>query len=126
MTAAMAELAHALGERPGIRLVSITVDPEHDSPAVLAEYAGRYGADPARWLFLTGERPAIERLARESFHLAAGEGDAAGGGEPFLHSTRLVLVDGEGRIRGTYDGTDAARVRALRAELEALLAEKPS
>jgi cytochrome oxidase Cu insertion factor (SCO1/SenC/PrrC family) len=51
------------------RLVSITVDPERDTPAVLSQYAARFHADPERWLFLTGEKRAIHRLARDGFHL---------------------------------------------------------
>lgn len=70
-TAQMARLQADLGGGGDVRLVSITVDPEQDTPEVLAEYARGYGADSERWLFLTGEKAAIYRLAQEGFHLSA-------------------------------------------------------
>ena len=71
-TANMARLQRDLKDVKDLHLVSITVDPDRDTPPVLREYADRYGADPARWLFLTGEKKAIYQLAREGFHLGAG------------------------------------------------------
>lgn len=102
MTVQMRSLLNVLPE--DVRFVSITVDPSRDTPEVLAEYADFYGADPERWLFLTGERDDIYRLSREGFHLAVD--DTFGSEiEPITHSTRFVLVDQEGRIRNYYDGT---------------------
>jgi protein SCO1 len=69
MTAEMAKLQADLADVLELRLVSITVDPEHDTPAVLFQYAERFRADPERWFFLTGDKPAIYRLAREGFRL---------------------------------------------------------
>jgi protein SCO1 len=69
MTAEMAQLQSDLAHVPDLRLVSITVDPEHDIPAVLSHYAERFNADPARWLFLTGDKRAIYRLVRDGFRL---------------------------------------------------------
>jgi cytochrome oxidase Cu insertion factor (SCO1/SenC/PrrC family) len=69
MTAAMARLQSELAHASALRLVSITVDPEHDTPAVLSQYAERFNADLGRWLFLTGDKRAIYRLAREGFRL---------------------------------------------------------
>jgi cytochrome oxidase Cu insertion factor (SCO1/SenC/PrrC family) len=69
MTAEMARLQSDLAEVPELRLVSITVDPGRDTPAVLSEYAERFHANPERWLFLTGDKAAIYRLAREGFRL---------------------------------------------------------
>jgi cytochrome oxidase Cu insertion factor (SCO1/SenC/PrrC family) len=71
-SAQMARLQRDFAKEEDLRLVSITVDPDRDTPAVLREYADRYGADAAQWLFLTGEKKAIYRLAREGFHLGAG------------------------------------------------------
>jgi len=121
MTRRMAELGEVL---PGeVRRVSFTVDPEHDSPEVLAEYAERYEA-PRSWLFLTGPRPRMWELAVEGFKL----GVAFSGGAPndhglITHSTRFVLVDAEGRIRGYYDGFEKEERRRLVAEARAVLAE---
>ena len=88
-----------------VMLAAFTVDPEHDTPEILAAYAKRYKADPARWFFLTGERAAISAVARDGFQVGAL--DTAQG-----HSTRILLVDGENRVRGHFP----------EAEKEALLA----
>ncbi len=72
-SAQMARLQAEYREAPDLRLVTITVDPAWDTPQVLARYAVRFGADPARWLFLTGEKAAIFRLAREGFRLGVEE-----------------------------------------------------
>jgi protein SCO1/2 len=101
-----------------LRFVSFTVDPEHDTPAVLASYAARYRAPPA-WLFLTGPQATMHHLSREGFKLAV---EPVGGPEkePILHSTRFVLVDARGRIRGYYDGFDAEAMEKLERDLAAL------
>ncbi len=125
MTDRMAKLAKNLdlgqaGAR--LHLVSFTVDPGHDTPAVLAAYADRYKAPPD-WLFLTGQEEAIHRLSRDGFKLAvapAGGPDSANPPEPILHSTRLVLIDPQGRIRGYYDGFDPESVEALERDLRTL------
>jgi len=121
MTDRMAKLARELdlgasGER--LRFVSFTIDPEHDTPAVLAEYAAKYKAPPA-WLFLTGTQAAMHHLSRDGFKLAV---EPAGGpaNEPILHSTRFVLVDARGRIRGYYDGLDRESMEKLERDLAAL------
>jgi cytochrome oxidase Cu insertion factor (SCO1/SenC/PrrC family) len=68
--AEMARLQAEFSVEPGLRLVSITVDPAEDTPAVLSEYAARFGADRLRWLFLTGKKEALYALARDGFHLS--------------------------------------------------------
>jgi protein SCO1/2 len=78
-----------------IRMVSFTVDPARDTPAALAAYAHRFGADTQRWTFLTGDPKTLNMLDRDAFKL--------GTLNPTLdHSTRFVLIDGQGRIRGYY------------------------
>jgi protein SCO1/2 len=87
-----------------IRLVSISVDPETDTPDRLAEYAGRFRVDPERWSLLTGETDEIRRIAVDGFKTALGDRiDVEGGFFDIAHSGKLVLVDGRGRIRGYYD-----------------------
>ena len=120
MSSQMAVLQRTFERLPGVRLVSFTVDPEHDTPPVLAAYAARYGAAQGRWRFLTGSREAVWRLAREGFRLGVGDGGSTQ--EPITHSVRLILVDQAGDIRGTYDATDAAAVQRLRANVRRLLA----
>lgn len=113
----------ALGARSGlaIRKVSFSVDPEHDTPEVLAAYAAGFGVADDGWLFLTGEREAVRRLVVDGFRLGI---EAAPPGadprEPILHSTRFVLVDGAGRIRGYYEALGAGGLERLESDLLAL------
>lgn len=106
-----------------VPFVSFTVDPEHDTPEVLASYAKTAGATEP-WLFVTGSRQALYDLSIEGFKLAAMEvppGERTAGGDgPFLHSSKLVLVDGQGRLRGYYDSSDDEAIARLRADVAAL------
>jgi len=95
MTTHMRQLQNSTAEIPDVLLVSITVDPEHDTPAVLAEYAGHFKQDPSRWFFLTGDREKLNDLGVRAFKLNSVDGSLA-------HSTRFVLVDRKRRIRGFY------------------------
>lgn len=115
LTANMAKLQTALpADAAGVvRLVSFSVDPAHDTPEALRAYAERFGADGARWTFLTGDREALYTLIRDGFHLAIDE--EPGSTEMITHSDRFILVDRDLRIRGYYDGMDAeAQVRLVR------------
>ncbi len=119
MTSRMASLSRSLEARSDIKLVSFTVDPERDSVDVLSKYAKLAGADPGQWLFLTGAKDALHGLARNGFHLGVEE-QAEDGAEPILHSTRLILIDRTGRIRGYYDATDETALERLTADLKGL------
>jgi len=121
MTARLARLGKELPAGESVRRVSFTVDPVHDTPEVLARYAASFKA-PADWLFLTGPEPDLHRLSREGFKLAIDvpKGDAGSTVEPILHSTRFVLVDRRGRIRGYYDGEDETAMRKLMRDLTAV------
>jgi protein SCO1/2 len=102
-------------ENTSVLLVSLSVDPEHDSPAVLRDYASRFGAAQDRWWFLTGPRTEIYRLIQDHFKLSVMEKPAElpdGKGEAILHSDRLALVD-QGRLVGLYDSSDASALEAL-------------
>lgn len=104
------------------RFVSLSVDPIHDTPAVLRDYAQRFAAGDD-WLFLTGERDALYELIGGGFKLSVAERSpdaVAQGGELIAHSDRFVLVDGAGRIRGYYHGTDAAMADQLLRDLAVL------
>jgi protein SCO1/2 len=87
---------------PAFHLVTFTVDPEHDTPAVLAAYARGARASPRMWTFLTGRTEAVRQAVVEGLHVSMG---AAPGAAPadVSHGTSLVLVDGRGRVRGIYD-----------------------
>ena len=88
----------------GVHLVSITVDPDYDTPERLREYGVTYGLDPERWTMLTGSPDDVRNLVAGGFRLAMGSPEGAGADIiDVAHSGRLVLVDGEGGIRGYYD-----------------------
>lgn len=102
--------------------LSHTVDPEHDTPEVLRDYARKLQADTARWKFLTGEKADIYLQGSEGYYLAAREDVMAEGG--FLHSEKFVLVDKDRHIRGYYDGTTAEGMNAVAADVKMLLKEE--
>ncbi len=105
LTARMKELRPKLADPARIRSVSFTVDAEHDTPEVLSAYARRYGIAGRDWLFLTDGPDSVRKLVREGF-LQPVEDTPDNAAQPVLHSTRFVLVDGAGRIRGLYDAYD--------------------
>lgn len=109
--------------RDDLRLVSFSVDPDWDTPKVLTDYAHVFGADRGRWLFLTGDKKQVYHLATEGFRLATVDTDPAKE-MPILHSTKLVLVDRHGAIRGYYDSTEEAELRKLIRDVRQVLAER--
>jgi cytochrome oxidase Cu insertion factor (SCO1/SenC/PrrC family) len=109
--------------RDDLRLVSFSVDPVWDTPKVLTAYARTFGADQGRWLFLTGDRKQIYHLTVDGFRLAAQGADPANE-MPILHSTKLVLVDRHGAIRGYYDSSDEAELSKLVRDARQVLAER--
>jgi cytochrome oxidase Cu insertion factor (SCO1/SenC/PrrC family) len=123
----LARLQDALRRYDDVRLVSFSVDPEHDTPAVLRRYADGHQADPERWLFLTGSEKEIYSLIRDSFHdhAARNRGTASAGGNEVLHSNRVFVVDRRGHIRWFCDGTIADSVGKLRDKVREL-AREPS
>ena len=114
-----------LGTR--VRLLSFSVDPARDTPAVLREYAGKFGGSPpGEWAFLTGnDAEEIRRMIQDGFHLgavtvAAGPGDTIAGYQ-VMHSPRLLLIDQAGQVRGTYRADEPEAMRGLAADLRRLL-----
>jgi protein SCO1/2 len=121
-SAQMAKLQADLGNND-VKLVSISVDPEWDSPKVLSQYANRFKADPERWLFLTGDKNSIYRLAQEGFRLSAVPA-SDGAEDVFIHSSRFVLVDKQRQIRGYYDSQDPEALRRLKKDAATLLTDE--
>ena len=117
MSSQMHQVQTALGGDDGIRFVSFTVDPAHDTPPVLAAYAQRFEAAPGKWFFLTGPAPALNDLSRTVFKL----GDVDGS---LQHSTRFALVDRASRIRGYYLTSEPEAIPNLIADAKRLLAER--
>ena len=104
MSNKMQSLQTALADEPDILLVSFSADPTHDTPDTLRSYAARYKANAKQWQFLTGPVETIYQISKNGFHLAI---DSVGGDQtpPIVHSTRFVLVDKHGHIRGYFDGS---------------------
>ena len=113
MTSQMRQVQDALAGVPQLKLVSFTVDPEHDTPEAMAQYAKRQKADPNRWVFLTGPRQTLHSLCREAFLLGNVDGT-------LNHSTRFVLVDRECRVRGYYDTSEASSIPKLIGDIRSL------
>jgi protein SCO1/2 len=108
--------------RDTIKLLSFSVDADHDTPEVLAEYAAAHGADPARWRFLTGDAEAIRRIATDSMMLALDvRGQLPNGAPDVVHAEHFVLLDPELRIRGFYDAGDAKRIERMLRDARRLL-----
>jgi len=118
----MSELQKPL-EKTDVRLVSFTVDPTRDTPQVLRGYAEKLQAEPGRWDFLTGPQSTIYDLSRNGFKLAISDGSEEKGLP--VHSTRLILVDRHGEIRGYYDAAEADGMTKLLADTNHLLREQP-
>lgn len=115
MTSKMRQLQKVYASNNKIKFVSISIDPENDTPVVLQEYAKKFSADTKQWFFLTGKRAVIESLAQDSFKLAAG------GANPNLHTTKFVLVDQNGQIRGYYDSQDNEFFNEIRFDIDTIL-----
>ena len=101
-----------------VKLVSFSVDPTYDQPAVLQKYAERYGAEPDLWWFLTSDdEPSMHKLVAEGFLQAVSRASKR---SPVIHSTRFLLIDQEGYIRAWYDGEQAATRAQLLHDIERL------
>lgn len=101
----------------GAMFVSITCDPETDTPAKLGEYAETFNARPDQWKFLTGDLVYIRRVGGEMFQTLVMKG---------VHQDLLIVVDKTGEIRGRFNWHDAAALKACRETIEKCLAENPA
>jgi protein SCO1/2 len=117
MTNRLADLQKTITDSR-VRFLTISVDPETDTPEVLKKYAGEHGADEARWRFLTGDKTAIFTLARGMLISAL----PAQGEQPIMHSEKYILVDGEGQIRGQYNSKDGDEINRLVADARRIAA----
>ena len=116
---------------PDFAIVSITINPENDTPQVLKQHAEAIGVKSSQWHFLTGEKDDIYKLANTGFNIYAGENAKANGG--FEHSGLFALIDRDGNIRCRkddfgnpilyYDGTEPAGVEAIMQDIKILLDE---
>jgi protein SCO1/2 len=123
LTAKFKALQQQLGPLTGVRFVSISVDPEHDTPDVLAAYARRFSADTSRWSFVTGPLAEIERTVVQGFKIHVGKPKPQAADPSLIdimHGEHFVLIDREGKIRGYYR-SEQAELQELQSDLRALL-----
>jgi protein SCO1 len=119
LTQQLRRVQDAYPNEPALRILSHSVTPVMDSVSCLANYATRFGANPDRWWFLTGQKSDIYNLARKSYFACLDEGD--GGLQDFVHTENIVLIDRARRIRGVYDGTDESAMDQLIVDVQWLL-----
>ena len=105
-----------------VRLVTMTVDPDHDTPEVLTRYADAFGADEEKWLFLTGDKEAMYRYIEEHFKMPVEEmqGEDRKPGFEVLHTTNLLLVDENGVVRGKHNALIPEEMAKLRRDAKRL------
>ena len=94
--------------------MTVTVDPEYDTPGILKQYAEKYQADTNTWHFLTGDKKKIERLMFDGFKLGFAD-------DIVFHSDRLILVDRDLKIRGYYSGSDKKDFQRLQHDIKRIL-----
>lgn len=131
MNANMVTLQNAFFGNPNFGIVSITIDPAHDTPAVLKEHAELLGVKSANWNFLTGDKEYIYNLSNKGFNIYVGENSKVQGG--FEHSGLFALIDKNGNIRCRkdeygnpilyYDGLEKKGVREIQQDIQTLLKE---
>lgn len=119
MSSRLAEISKELKKAKDVRLVSLSIDPEHDTPAVLNEYAAKVGADPDRWIFLTGPKNQVEEFTTKGMLQALSNADPA---TP-VHSTRFLVIDRQGRIRSARKLDEPELVQKLLMDIGNLLRE---
>ncbi|QSB26730.1 SCO family protein [Flavobacterium sp. CLA17] len=131
MNLSMLEIEKTFFGNPNFGIVSITIDPGHDTPQILKDHAKLLGVKSSNWNFLTGDKATIMDLSNKGFNLYAGENAKVNGG--FEHSGLFALIDKDGNIRCRkddfgnpilyYDGLDKKGVRDIQEDIKILLAE---
>jgi protein SCO1/2 len=104
-----------------VKLLSHTIDPKYDVPYRLKQYAKKLGVEGTQWEFLWGDKQSVYSLAKNDYMVSVDDNTKGPGG--FAHEGYLVLVDGQKRMRGVYDGTDARDVDKLMKDMDILLLE---
>jgi len=118
LSAEMLKIQKRFSEKnKNVELVSISIDPETDTPKKLASYAAKFKAKPGVWHFLTGNKQRIKEIVVKEFKIGFAD-------EPLYHSDRFVLIDEQARIRGYYSLTDEGAMDKLHADISQLLKQK--
>ena len=116
MTENLSTVQDAFSNSEDVHFVSITVDPERDTPEVLTEFSEQFNVNPERWDFLTGPKEYIKELSYQGFMIGTGD-------EMTNHSPKFILIDRDGDIRGFYTGTELPDVERLKVDIQTLLNE---
>ncbi len=121
----MAKVYQAFRGSKEVMILSHTVDPKKDTVQALKAYSLKFDADPRQWMFLTGDKKALYDMARYSYLVTATDDTAVVDIQSdFIHTQHWVLVDGDGYLRGMYDGTNMGEVNKLIGDIKILLQEK--
>ena len=127
VTASMAKIQAAVAHDPQVQLVTFTVDPDIDTPPVLAKYADQFAADPDHWWFLTGPKKPLYDLIQNGFLQIVQDNTGqppAEGQYKVTHSTYFALVDADGNMRGIYDALDGGGKADLLRDIKVLEKEE--
>ena len=119
MSSRLAEISKELKKAKDVRLVSLSIDPEHDTPQVLKEYASHLGANPDRWIFLTGPSDQVQEFTTKGMLQALSNTDPAAP----VHSTRFLVIDRLGQIRIARKLDEPELVQKLLIDIGNLLRE---
>lgn len=114
----MLRVYQAYENDPEVAIISHTIDPTHDTVALLKDFAQKLGVSSSKWHFVTGDKDEIYDLGEQSYMVVANEDEEAPGG--YIHSGAFLLIDKKGRIRGVYDGTVAEQVDVLINDIKRL------
>ncbi len=117
----MAQIQTLTTNQPDVKLVSLTVEPRDDTPAVLEKYGERFGADTNRWLFLTGDKTELHHLIGTSFLAPDTNNEFGFMPGNFAHTERIAIVDSLGRLHGYFDGLNQNTATAVANEIKKLL-----
>jgi protein SCO1 len=108
-------------DNPNVAILSHSIDPRHDTPAVLKEFSKNLGIQNSMWTMVTGDKAKIYEIGQKSYMVSATDDPTQPGG--IVHSGAFILVDKNRHIRGIYDGTEPERVDKLMEDMEVLLKE---
>ncbi len=123
MSQQMLRLQENFADQPEVLLISHSIDPYYDTPQILDKYADKVGINTDKWQLLTGSFKEITSISDEYLVSVVKDSTVAGG---YIHGGHFILLDGQRRIRGYYDGTQATQVDKLMEDIEILLTEPSS
>ena len=122
MKTQMLRIYEKFKDNPKVAILSHTIDPRHDTPAVLKEFSKNLGIQNSMWTMVTGDKAKIYEIGQKSYMVSATDDPTQPGG--IVHSGAFILIDKNRHIRGIYDGTEPEKVDKLMEDMEVLLSEK--